>query len=339
MDTTGAQVYRSGVIMGADTAFTAGSSIDFLSTIGGPFALTTDSAGQTTFDGAVSVGALSVTASGINVNGGSMATAGAQSYTGDVALGAATTFKTDGADVTFDGAITGGQDLVVDAQSLTPPFVLNDESATAGSILINGAVTAGDVTLLGKSVAWNDVLEGNYLKIFGRDIVMGGDVVSNSADGVLMVADFSFKNLAAGTITNLGGGRFLIYSLDPNNNVLGGLTGSVQWDTNYYNGPLPGFTGDGFLYGVSAPLPPAPIDFNFGAINDNPTPFDGGGIPGGDFDAFFGEESGDVTEAESVTSGDLFAWDIGEVRDAVAEPASDDTADAKKKRKAKKKKR
>ena len=78
---------------------------------------------------------------------------------------------------------------------------------------------------------------------------MNGAVATTGPSGVLMVAGSSFKNTGLDAITTTGGGNFLIYSVNPTKNVLGGLTGSSEYSTVYPT--TPDFSGSGFIY--SAP--------------------------------------------------------------------------------------
>ncbi|MEI7701425.1 MAG: hypothetical protein WCK86_16620, partial [Planctomycetia bacterium] len=66
---------------------------------------------------AISIDSLSVDSETINVNGGTITTSGAQSYTGSVHLGAATTIA--GSAVSFTGTVDGGYALVVNASGAT----------------------------------------------------------------------------------------------------------------------------------------------------------------------------------------------------------------------------
>ena len=82
----GAQTYTGAATLGGDTVLT-GSQATFLSTLDGGFNLTVDTAGITTFGGAVGGKAAlaSVTTEGggaVEVNGGGVTTTGAQSFGG-----------------------------------------------------------------------------------------------------------------------------------------------------------------------------------------------------------------------------------------------------------------
>ena len=98
-------------------------------------------------------------------------------------------------------------------------------------------------------MTWNSALNGTSLDIFGNNLVMNGNVATTGAPGVLMVAGNSFKNVNSHTITTTGGGVFLVYSVSPTKNILGGLTGASEFSTSYPTAP--DFSGSGFIY--SAP--------------------------------------------------------------------------------------
>ncbi|MDD5305438.1 MAG: hypothetical protein PHS14_20250, partial [Elusimicrobia bacterium] len=302
----------------------------------------------------------------IRLNGGTLDT-GAQSYYGNVVLGDDTTLISNGGDVALNGKVDGLHSLLVDpgagvirlnggtvktgAQSYYGNVVLGDDMTLlsgGGDILFAGGVsggagahalfldaTAGDGSAAVGDVAWNASLAVRSLRIFGKDILMGGDVATSGADGVLMVAGNSFKNAASHGITPAGGGRFLIYSVGPERNILGGLAGSAQYGTTFEDGPLPGFAGSGFLYRDEFSAPPS-VDINFAAVNDNPFPFDLGFIGGGDEPEDGGGLAGADGDNGSASASDLFPWDLGTMRDAVASlDDPDSSGDSKRKKKKK----
>ena len=309
--TTGDQNYRSGVLLGGDDSLTSSAgNIAFANTIGGAHGLTTNSALDTTFAGAVDVGSLDATAGGtINLNGGAVTTTGKQTYRSAVSYGADTVLASNGGNVTFNGAVTGVHDLTVDASNANP-------------------LTASG------NIEWNALISAVNLKLFGNDLVMRGDVSASGANGVLMSASHSFQNLGTDKILLPGTGRWLIYSIDPKLDTDGGLTGSVQWSTTYHPGVSPSFAGNGFLYADAAPAP-APVIINIGEINNGDNVGSGGSATGV-YDGSISQAGSDGSTASnwSATPSDIFSWDLGTLRDAVASP-DEDGYGRKKKNKAK----
>ena len=183
--TGGRQAFGDDVVLGVDTVLTAGgaaaaSGISFDGTVTGARSLTVNSAGQTTFNGAVgatlagggvdpalSPTAFASTGAGIvRVSGGAITTDGPQSYAGLLQLGADTVLTgTTGSfnggiagngfdlrlafinPVTLNGGAVGGfDDLVVDNAAK-----LSGTIATTGSQRYNGAVTLTGNTVLQSS--------------------------------------------------------------------------------------------------------------------------------------------------------------------------------------------
>jgi len=162
--TTGAQIYGDAVTLGigATLASTGGGAITFSNTVDGAQALTVDTAGVTTFTGAVGGGtalaSLATIAGGTTaINGGSVITSGAQSHGDNVTLGASTTFASTGSgDISFAGTLNSagaGRTLAVNTAGTTTfggvvGGVLALTSLTtdaAGSTAINSAaiITTG----------------------------------------------------------------------------------------------------------------------------------------------------------------------------------------------------
>src|SRR5204862_449081 len=117
--TTGAQNYDGPVTLSANALLTA-SAITFLSTVDGAFGLTATATGLTTFDGAVGSGtklaSLTVT-NGAHLNGGSVATTGAQNYDGPVTLSANDTLISGSGSIAFASTVDGAHALSVSASS------------------------------------------------------------------------------------------------------------------------------------------------------------------------------------------------------------------------------
>lgn len=218
---------------------------------------------------------------------------------------------TNGGAQTYDGRVTlRPNSVVLTSNGGAIKFLNTLDGRPSGrqSLTINGA---GDVSFAG---AVGAIAPLSALRVFGKDIVLGGDVFTSGAGGVLMVAENSFKNPGSHAISSAGGGRFLIYSAEPARNILGGLSGAVQYGTTYRDGPAPGFSGNGFLYAGPAPVPP-----DLRGMMNSLDPFDGVGFLGEAKEPEDGRTYADAGDDNgSASSSDLFSWDLGTMRDAVA---------------------
>ena len=119
--TTGAQSYAGATILGADTTLSA-PSIAFGGTVDGGFALATQSAGPTSFVGAVgaTTALASLTAGGggaVQLSSPSVDTTGAQSYSGALQLSGSS--RLSGSALTFAGPVSGAADLTLQANAFT----------------------------------------------------------------------------------------------------------------------------------------------------------------------------------------------------------------------------
>src|SRR5437588_765924 len=105
--TTGTQTYNDDVTLGAGTTLSssgagAAGNITLAKTVNGAQTLAVNTAGTTTFGGAVgnstALASVATDAAGSTaINGGSVATTGTQTYNDDVTLGAGTTLSSSGA--------------------------------------------------------------------------------------------------------------------------------------------------------------------------------------------------------------------------------------------------
>jgi hypothetical protein len=119
--TSGAQSYAGVTTLGAATTLTA-PSIAFGNALDGGFALTTQSAGPTSFAGAVGATAAlaSLTAGGggaVQLTGPSIDTTGTQSYSGALQLGGNS--RLTGSSLTLTGAVSGATDLTLQTNALS----------------------------------------------------------------------------------------------------------------------------------------------------------------------------------------------------------------------------
>ena len=169
----------TGVNLIADTVVNAGGAdITFGGTIGGGFALSANSVGSTTFEGAVGGGgqalaSLSTNASGTTkINGGAITTTGNQTFNDNVALGAATQFTTTSSGtITFNGSVSTSGNTVTFNANGSGDVVANTSSNDFGTVEITDA---NNVSLTdGNGIAFNtSAIRGNL------DINAGGQAGS-----------------------------------------------------------------------------------------------------------------------------------------------------------------
>ena len=144
LNTTGAQTYNDAVTLGADAvlASSGGSDIRFLDTLDGASGLTVNTTGATVF--AMAVGsttplAFLTTNSGgtTQVNGGTLVTAGTQTYNDAVSIGGATTFNATAG----SAALAFNSTLAAAAHALTLSADEINLAGGAGSVTGTGTVT------------------------------------------------------------------------------------------------------------------------------------------------------------------------------------------------------
>jgi len=156
INTTGAQTYDGAVTLGAATTLgsTGSGAITFGSTLNGGYTLAVNTAGATTFTGAVggtaALTSLTTDAGGtVAINGGVVNTTGAQVYNDVATLGAATTLTSTGSGaITFGNTLNGAQTLAVNTSGATTftGAVGNSAALTSlttdagGTVAINGGV-------------------------------------------------------------------------------------------------------------------------------------------------------------------------------------------------------
>ncbi len=159
--TTGAQDYQGAATIGAGTVLdsSAGNgAISFEKTLDGGYALTAKAgSGTTTFGGAVGatakLAALTVTGASA-INGGSIATTGAQDYQGAVSLGAGALLDSSAGNgaITFEKTLDGGSALAANAGTGLTTFTgAVGSTARLASLTVTGtsAINGGSVTTTG----------------------------------------------------------------------------------------------------------------------------------------------------------------------------------------------
>ena len=193
------QVYNDAVVLGANTVLDASSGgITFASTLDGAFTLSVNTAGTTTFNGAVG-GTTPLTSLTTNkggatsINGGSVKTSGVQQYNDAVALGANTSFG--GSGVAFGSTLQGSAETL---------------SIVAGA---TGVSFGGNVGTAPEPLGAIDVSSVGGVLISGDIYSTGPVIIRSSANGITM-ADGAVVGAGSGTILLAAAGDI----------ALGGLT-------------------------------------------------------------------------------------------------------------------
>ncbi|HUQ14309.1 MAG TPA: filamentous hemagglutinin N-terminal domain-containing protein, partial [Novosphingobium sp.] len=218
--TTGAQTYGDDVVLTADTVLssTMSGAIAFAGTIDSDAvaarALTVTTAGAKTFGDGVgdaigSTAALaSLTADGggaIALNGGSVQTTGAQTYTDAVTLGADTTLTSTmsgaiGFVSTLDATTDGGQALTID----TGGAVTLGGATGATARLASLNITSGDTTIANAAIFGSTTIAaGDDVRI--GTLVSGGLIDIDAGDDVLLDTAGKVQSTAGSIQVDAGG--------------------------------------------------------------------------------------------------------------------------------------
>ena len=143
VETVSGQIHNDPVTLAVSTQLDAGAGpITFASTLDGAVALIANSTGTTTFGGAVGgttpLATLTTNAlGGTTINGGSIATTGAQTYNDPITLGANTTFDAGAAALSFNSTINGGFSLTANSTGTTTFGGIVGGTTPLNSILTN----------------------------------------------------------------------------------------------------------------------------------------------------------------------------------------------------------
>jgi len=218
VSTTGVQTYNDAVRLGANTILTstgagATGNITFATTLDSdgvatPRSLTVNTAGTTTFGGAVGnlapLANLTTDAPGAtSINGGSVVTTGNQTYNDPVTLGASTAMTSLTGNITFANTVdptTAGVENLTLASAGDITF-----TGLAGGLRRLGVVTiisADDVTI---TAGMNAV---SITQIAGSGLTLvNGPINTNGAAGIALTGNnFTINN----TVTTTGGGPVTI---------------------------------------------------------------------------------------------------------------------------------
>ena len=242
--TTGAQTYNDSVLLGANTILTStGSGAINLQALDGPFTLAVNTAGQTTFAGAVGVMtaplvSLTTDAAGTtHLGGGLFITTGAQTYHDAVTLDKdATLISTNQGNIFFGSALVGARALTINTAGTTTfggTVGGTDELASlttdgpgnvqinGGSVTTTGAQTYGDLATLGANTTLTSTAGGgiSFAKTLdsdllttpraltistGGDVTFGGFVGGNAPLATLQVGGSGVLRLNGGGVNTVG---------------------------------------------------------------------------------------------------------------------------------------
>ncbi|MDG2991549.1 CHAT domain-containing protein [Candidatus Synechococcus calcipolaris G9] len=254
----------------------AGSGgINFLTPISfGGQNLTLNSGGTVTQNGAITAGGLALLGSGtfnLTDPGNIFSTLAANStgpinLTTSTGLNIGTVGTLSEVNTSFLNLVTGGsisQTAPIQTGSLgltvTGDVNLMNPSNQIGTV---AAQTSGNFSLLNSGQIIVDSVNptginsgGNvFLQTLNGNIILNQPIAAAAGgDSIVLVAGANFINNAGSSALSAPNGRWLVYSTDPVNNILGGLLGSEQFSTIFPS--TANFSGSGFLYRVAAPVP------------------------------------------------------------------------------------
>ncbi len=176
--TTTFQRYQDDVTFGGATTLTAGTDVRFDQALtNATIDLIINAAGETRFDGAVTLQSLATDAAGTTrINGGSVATTGSQTYNDQIVLGAATTLASTGAGgVLLRGGATGA-------------FALNLN--TVGSTELRGPVNVASIaTDAGGTTELRGAITTSGNQTYNDAVTLGANTTLDTGGGDLTFAD------------------------------------------------------------------------------------------------------------------------------------------------------
>jgi hypothetical protein len=258
--TTGAQTYNDSVTLGAVTTTltsTGGANITFGSTLDGASALTVDTTGTTTFDGAVGsthpLQSLSVTGM-TALNGGLVNTLGSQTYDGAVRLGANDVLNVLGSsqNVTFNSTVQSpgvAYSLTIEttgglAAGSFGRVIINGDVGGAGNPLAALTITSGPFTLTKNVTTTGNIVvtvAESAPNNLGDDLTLTGASMTSTAGSITLQAGDNLTIDAASTVTATAGtvtirGDFNNNDTPPSTVI--DLDGSINSPTiNVFGGP------------------------------------------------------------------------------------------------------
>jgi len=214
------------------------------STVNGAQTLAVNTAGTTTFAGAVGgvtpLTSVTTDAGGTTaLNGGTVTTTGAQTYNDAVTLGAATTLTSTGSgNITLGSTVNGAQTLAVNTAGTTTFAGAVGGTTPLTSLTTNAggttAINGGSVTTTGPQT-YGDAVTMNQATTFtttgGGSAVHFGNNVTDTLAGASITVNTPALSLANGsTVATTGNGdiHFLVDGLTPGTASINAGTGTFQ---------------------------------------------------------------------------------------------------------------
>jgi len=201
------QTYGAPVVLGVDTTLTTtgiGGNLNFADTVDGGFGLTINVQGNVIFDGAVGgttpPSYLNIQSGGMtNINTGSIATIGTQTYNSPLILGSNTVLTSAVGNVLFSTTIDGGFGLSIDAQG----DVTLDGAAGGTAPLSNLDVQSGGTTNIDTgSITTTGTQTYNGAVALGANVVMTGSNLTFSGSIAMASNDLTLNVSGSGTTVN-----------------------------------------------------------------------------------------------------------------------------------------
>ena len=242
--TSGAQSYAGAVQLTGDATL-RGTSVTFGGALDGAHALATNTAGTTTFVGAVGATTplTGVSVAGpTQISGGSVATTGAQTYGGAVLLGSTTAVS--GSNIAFGSTLDGPGGLAIQATGAvslgaavggTAPLAsinlvaangstLGGSVTTTGTQAYTGPVTLGaDVTASGSSISFAGAVDGAFaLQANAAGATTFGAPVGAAVALASLATDAAGTTRLAGSVSTTGAQTYLDATTLTGNTTLGG---------------------------------------------------------------------------------------------------------------------
>ena len=260
--TDAAVTFNSAVTLGAsDSIATSGGPVDFASTVNdgtsNTHSLTVNAgSGTVTFGSTVgSTGLASLTVTGPTTLDGSVTTGSGQTYNSAVTLGADSTMTAGSGTMTFGSTVGGDHNLTATAPTFsfggawggTP---LADVSLTSTNGLTLPSITAASI-FAQTTGASSDITLSSGTKL----------TASGSGTAITLASGRNFIDSEGSDALSASNGQWLIYSTNPSDNTLDGLSASFDRYTCAYGGSCPDFsgeTGNGLLYSYTPTLTVTP---------------------------------------------------------------------------------
>ncbi|MBV5303075.1 MAG: hypothetical protein JZU70_02570, partial [Chlorobium sp.] len=325
--------------LGGNTIISTGSgSMSFTGVVDGAYTLSVTSSGAVTFTAAAGsttpLASLSATGGSLSLH--DVATVGSQTYTGAATTHSA--YKTQGAAIAFNSALTLADNLVIDTTSSIPAQTFGMIiTASTGSVAASGAVSLPSVSIVsaagatlnnaGNSVGTLDAQVGSGgfslrnagtitvgangitsnggtvdIRTSSGNVVLNGTVGGTNSGDIVLVAASNFVNNAGITALSTDNThRWLVCSTSPLLDTRGGLVPEFKHYNASISTSLPGATSgkDGFVYSIVPFITPALT----GSVEKVYNQTTAATLSAANYNAATGAIDGDVVTLNNPTSG------------------------------------